>query len=133
MKKSSKYKILVVDDQKIVRDGIKNIIYHFSPECVIFEAKNGVEAVQMTKEERFDIVLMDLSMPVMDGYEASKILLSQNKDTKILIISMQTSRSEIEKIRLIGVSGFLPKDKVSLDLLYVIENIINGGTTFPST
>ena len=80
-------KYLVIDDSKLARLGlIKSLKAHVN-NAEIFQAINGVEALELAKEQKPDIVFLDLTMPVMDGYEALPLLLKQNPQLKVVVVS----------------------------------------------
>lgn len=111
MKLSRPYKIILADDHVLLRDALANLINNFEEFTVITSAGNGEGVIEaMEKGSRPDIILMDLNMPKMDGYETAKYLVKQYPKVKIVILTMYDS--EIALIRLLqaGVSGFLKKD-----------------------
>ena len=83
-----KSKVLIVDDHKMYRDGLKTLINLQKDMMVVGEAENGQEAIARTRELRPDIILMDVKMPVMDGVEATRRILAEMPGTKILALSM---------------------------------------------
>ncbi|MDO8454484.1 MAG: response regulator, partial [Sulfurimonas sp.] len=80
-------KILIVDDSKLARMGVIKSLREIEPGAELFQASNGVEAVEIFKNERPSVVFLDLTMPVMDGYEALKQIMALDKDAQVIVIS----------------------------------------------
>ena len=82
------YKLLIADDESIIRKGIKNLIDFDSLEIdQVFEAENGKEAVDLALKNKIDIVIMDINMPIIDGLSASKKIKEKNPDSYLLILT----------------------------------------------
>jgi two-component system invasion response regulator UvrY len=111
MKTTHTYKIIIADDHILLRDALINLINNFEEFTVIAKAGNGEEVIEAFAHScSADIVLMDLNMPKMDGYETAKWMALHQPEVKIVILTMYDS--EIALIRLLqaGVNGFLKKD-----------------------
>jgi two-component system, NarL family, invasion response regulator UvrY len=111
MKIIQPYKLILADDHILLRDALANLINNFNEFTVMATAGNGEEVISAIENGcNADIVLMDLNMPKMDGYETAKWLAQQHPQIKIVILTMYDS--EIALIRLLqaGVNGFLKKD-----------------------
>jgi len=111
MKTTKKIRLILADDHILLRDALANLINGFDEFQVIAKAGNGIEVQQSIKNgSRPDIILMDLNMPVADGYETAKWLKQNHPEIKVLILTMYDG--EITLIRLLrtGVNGFLKKD-----------------------
>lgn len=111
MKTIKPYKLILADDHILLRDALTNLVDNFEEFTVIAKGADGNEVIQaIEKGYKPDIVLMDLNMPKMDGYETAKWLTQQHPEIKIVILTMYDS--EIALIRLLqaGVHGFLKKD-----------------------
>lgn len=111
-------KVLVVDDSALAR---MSLMRHF-PEKVdeVFQAANGQEACDLYKKHSPDLVFMDLTMPVMDGYGASEEILSYDKDAKIIVVSADSQPKAIERVKQIGVLMHIKKniDKDAIDTIF---------------
>ncbi len=111
MKTAQPYKLILADDHILLRDALANLINNFDEFTVVATAGNGQEVIQAIENGcKADIVLMDLNMPKMDGYETAKWVVKQHPEVKIIILTMYDT--EIALIRLLqaGVNGFLKKD-----------------------
>lgn len=107
--------ILLAEDQQIVRQGLKMMIEHNGPYRVL-EAKNGEEAVQRYDQERVDLVLMDVRMPVMTGLEATKRIREKHPDSRIVMLTTFTDEAYALEALQSGALGYLLKD-VDVDRL----------------
>ena len=103
-------KILVTDDSKIARKLVIKTIKTILPqEDQIFEASNGLEAYETYQNETPDLVFLDLTMPVMDGFEALEKIISHDKNAKIIVISADIQKGSMEKVSSLGALGFIKK------------------------
>ena len=105
-------RVLIADDHDAIRKGVATILSHDGIE-VCGEASNGIEAVTNAVQLRPDIVILDLTMPLMDGFEAARKLHKVLPDIPILIYSMHGSDQLIKEIRRLGLQGFVSKSDIS--------------------
>jgi two-component system nitrate/nitrite response regulator NarL len=125
--------ILLVDDHPLVRDGIRARLESEEGISVIGEAQNGQEALDFVAQRAPDVALMDVSMPVMNGLDATKIFKEQHPEIRVLILSMHDSREYILQLIQSGASGYILKDVSSDELIKAIETVHQGGTYFSSS
>ncbi len=118
-----KIRVLLVDDHKIVRDGMRSLLSEEKEISVIGEAENGREAVALAKDLRPDVILMDIAMPDMNGIEAASQIIKENPRTKILILSMHSEKMFVSKAFAAGVSGYLLKDCDIEEILSAIRAV----------
>ncbi|MCC5940389.1 MAG: response regulator transcription factor [Balneolaceae bacterium] len=119
-------KVLLADDHKIVRDGIKLML---EPEVgidVVAEANNGVEAIEKLKDVLIDIVIMDINMPEMDGITATKQIKKVYPDVKVLALTMSNDDLHIRQMIQAGASGYIMKSAGRVELKDAISSIMNG-------
>lgn len=103
-------KILVTDDSKIARKLVIRTLKELLPqEDQIIEASNGLEAVENYKNETPDLVFLDLTMPVMDGFEALEKIININNNAKVIVISADIQKGSMEKVSSSGALGFIKK------------------------
>ena len=119
-------RVLVVDDHPIVRRGISAEI-NLDPEMsVIGEAQNGLEAVEMARQLKPDVILMDLMMPQMDGVEATRQIIAANPDAQVLILTSFTEEDSVYTAVKAGAAGFIYKDRPPAELLNAIRTLYNS-------
>ncbi|MBS3947775.1 MAG: response regulator transcription factor [Dethiobacter sp.] len=128
-----KIRVLVVDDHTIVREGICALL-GLSPEMdVVGEASNGVEALEMVRKIKPDVVLMDIAMPVMDGLEATRRLAREFPETKILALTQYDDREYVFQIIEAGARGFISKTVASADLVTGVRAVSRGDSFLSPT
>ncbi|HKK62669.1 MAG TPA: response regulator transcription factor [Bacteroidales bacterium] len=131
MKQSNKnINLVLVDDHILFRDGLKYVIEQNDQFKIVAEASNGKEFLQIIKDKKPDIVLMDIAMPVMNGIEATMKAVNMYPDIKIIALTMFDDEKYYYDILNAGAKGFLLKDSDSEDLLKAIESINNGESYF---
>jgi DNA-binding NarL/FixJ family response regulator len=124
-------RILIVDDHEIVREGIRTLLRRLRPEWVVCgEAKNGREAVEAAVALRPDILILDVTMPVMSGLEAASRIASLGLSSRVLIFTMHETKSFINEVRNTGAQGYVVKSQAARDLIVAIDRILVGGTFF---
>ncbi len=116
-------RILIVDDHGIVREGLKSLIEQQPEMEVVGEAEDGQTAVQLTKELYPDVVIMDVSMPNLNGVEATKYILQQKSDVKVIILSMHLDRHIVKECLKAGASGYVLKSYLFDELLNALEAV----------
>jgi DNA-binding NarL/FixJ family response regulator len=119
-------KILIADDHHVVRRGLVFFLKTQQEIEVIGEAKNGKEAVEMTRELQPDLVLMDLDMPVMDGIEATKQIKAELPDMKIMILTSFSDQDHVIPAIEAGAAGYQLKDIEPDELVRAIKRILTG-------
>lgn len=125
-----KYKILLVDDHKIVLDGLTAILEDEQVYEIVALAKNGKEAIQLAEALQPDLVMLDIDMPVMNGLVASKEIKERFPSMKVIILSLHQEGGIIRKLIKIGIDGYLLKSADSKEMLMAIESVRNGRPYF---
>lgn len=128
--KPSKIRLLLVDDHPIVLDGIKSHLCAQPEFEVVGDASNGQEALRKAKLTLPDVVLMDISMPHMNGLEAISHLRKQVPNAKILILTMHESKEYIAQVVRSGARGYLLKDSAPAELVGAIKAVHAGEVYF---
>ncbi len=119
-------KVLITDDHPIVRQGLKQLLKETFESIVVDEAANGAEALDKIKNEKYDIVLLDIAMPGMNGLEVLKEIQKFNKTLPVLIISIYPEDQYALRCLKAGASGYLTKDTASDELTLAVERILSG-------
>jgi len=114
-------RVLIVDDHKVMRETLRSFLESLPGVEVVGEAENGRVAVQLARDKKPTVVVMDVIMPEMDGIEATRLITTEMPDVKVIVLSMQCDESYRETLRQAGASCFLPKDSAFEELLRAIE------------
>lgn len=117
---------LIVDDHAIVRQGLKRILDEAPGMVVGGEAVNGVQALKMIRAEKWDIVLLDISMPEKNGIDALKQIMDENKSVKVLILSMYPEDQYAVRMMKAGASGYMTKETAPEQLVEAIRQVVAG-------
>lgn len=128
-----KIKLAIVDDHTLFRNGLKLLLSKSAGNLIgdIFEATNGVEFLNLIENQKIDIVLMDISMPEMDGIEATEKSLEKNPNLRIIALTMFNDDDYYLKMIQAGVKGFLLKESDIQEVVYVIKTVHQGNSFFP--
>ena len=121
-----KIRILLVDDHTVLRDGIRKLLEDTPDMLVCGEAKDGRTAVHLADELRPNVVLMDISMPMLNGLEATRQIHHNQPCIKILILTMHENEEYISQALAYGAMGYLLKDAAAQELLEAIR-LVNRG------
>lgn len=119
-------KILLADDHAVFREGLRVLLEREPGYQVIGEADNGLEACKAVQQSRPNLVLMDISMPELNGIDATQRILSMIPETRILILSMHSDRNNVLEAFRAGAMGFLVKECAYDEIIRAISNIKNG-------
>ncbi len=123
-------RVVVVDDHPLVLDGIRARLEDEANIQVVATATNGEEALQSAAAHNPDVMLMDVSMPVMNGFEATRTLRQRFPAVGILILSMHDNREYILRLIQSGAQGYILKDVSAEEMVKAIETVHQGGTYF---
>ena len=123
-------RILIADDHEIVRQGIRMIL-HVRPAWEICgEAKDGQQAIQLARELSPDVIILDVSMPVLGGLVAADDILRMNPKIKILIFTIDESKSLRTLVQKCGARGIVVKSQACRDLVEALDRLLAGNTFF---
>src|SRR5258707_12535205 len=123
-----KIRILLTDDHRLFRQGIKALIAAESDMEVVGEAANGTDAVTRAAETRPDIVLMDIGMTGLSSFEATRQIKKNRAETKILFLTMYDDEDYLVEGMEVGASGYVLKDSPSAQLVAAVRDICRGGS-----
>jgi len=127
---NNKWKVFLVDDHQIVRDGIRSLIEDANDIFIIGEAGNGEEMLSMLDSAQPDIILLDISLPGMNGIELIPIIKEKYPQMRVLILSMYNADDYIFNSVRAGANGYLPKNSSKAELLEAIRKICDGNDYF---
>ncbi len=130
MKSLKKTTILIVDDSTIVRKSLCSLLKSEGHFTVVGQARNGREGVRLARTLRPDVILMDIAMPVLNGLEATREILTANPQAKVLMLSAHSDDAYIERMTAVGAFGFIEKQKVSEHLASAIDQAAKGNRFF---
>jgi DNA-binding NarL/FixJ family response regulator len=119
-------KVLIVDDHKLFRDGLRGLLAERRGIEVVGEAADGEEAVRETLEKGPDVVLMDVSLPRLNGIEATRKILAARPATKVVVLSMHADRRFVVEALRAGASGYYLKDGSVRDLEDGLRGVVRG-------
>lgn len=130
---SNKIRLLMVDDHEIVRAGLRMLLQTQPDIEIVAEASNGREAVARARELQPDVVLMDISLPDLDGFEATQQIKRALPQTAVLALTMHESDEYFFRMLQAGASGYVPKKAAPTDLVSAIRTVYEGGVfLYPS-
>lgn len=119
-------KVLLADDHEIVIDGLKSILSEEDGIEVVACVENGQEAVDYITTNEVDVAVLDISMPIMNGMEATRLIHAKS-ETKVLILSMHDQYDYIDELLDAGCQGYILKNKGREELVEAIKRVHNGG------
>ncbi|TXI84283.1 MAG: response regulator transcription factor [Crocinitomicaceae bacterium] len=125
-----KKKIIIADDHEMFRDGLSSLLHNAGPWEITNTVSNGIEAIDALEKEQYDLILLDINMPVMTGLEAAEIIRKRFPRVKIVILSMFNDLKNIQRVVKIGAQGYLLKDSSKNELVEGINTVLDGGTYF---
>lgn len=128
----SKSKILIADDHAMIRNGLKSLLAQHKEWQVVGEAVNGAEAIEKFNSLKPDLLILDISLPDINGMDVSQQIISENPAAKILILSMYDDEDYISRCMENGVKGYVVKNETGDELDYAVRTILKGQTYFSS-
>jgi two-component system, NarL family, response regulator NreC len=122
--------VLVADDHQIIRHGLR-LLFSTAPGMeIVGEAESGKQALELAAQLRPDVVVMDVSMPDLDGLEATRALAVSQPELKVIALSMHNDRVFVEGMRSAGAAGYVLKDAAFEDLADAIRAVMRGETFY---
>ena len=126
-------RILTADDHHLIRAGVVSFLATEPGLEVVAEAANGEEALEKYREVQPDLVFMDLSMPVMDGLAATRAILDEFPNARIVVLTTYAGDEDIHRALDAGAVGYLLKDMLAAEVLKVIRSVMSGRRGIPPT
>ena len=124
-------RVLVADDHEVMRLGIRNLLEVQPGWSVCAEASNGQEALEKTLQFHPDVIIMDISMPVMNGLEAASRITQEHPQIPVILFSLHLSDDLFRHFNTEGIRGAVAKGDAARDLVLAVQTVLAGGTFFP--
>jgi DNA-binding NarL/FixJ family response regulator len=121
-------RVLIADDHEMVRAGLSSLLEKQKDIDVVGQASNGLEAVRLAGTASPDVVIMDITMPLMNGVEATRQVVAQSPRTKVLALSIHHDRAMVAEVLKAGASGYLLKNSASEELSTAVRAAARGET-----
>ena len=115
--------VLVTDDEPLFVEMITAMLSAEDDIAVVATARNGRSAVRLAHELRPDVIVMDVSMPVMDGIEATRVIRDHDPDACVMILTGGTAPNDVDRARKAGAAAYLTKDRIATELVAEIRNL----------
>ena len=120
-------KILIADDHGVVAEGLKHLIEAQADMRVVAIAADGREAVRVAREAQPDVVLMDLSMPELNGADAARAILERDPKCRVIVLSMYSDREYVRRALTAGAAGYVVKRSAAKEVVEAIRAVFGGG------
>lgn len=118
--------LLIVDDHELVRDGIRARLEDVSDITIVGEGENGLEALELCETLKPDVLMMDISMPVMSGLDAVEELKRRDLSCHVLMLSLYDNQEYVARARTLGANGYILKDVSQEEMIKAIRNACKG-------
>jgi len=126
-------RLLLADDHQIMREGLKSMLAKEPGLKVVAEAENGYQTLEMAREHRPDVIIMDVAMPDMNGIETTRALLAENLASRIIGLSMHSDHHFVTEMLKAGASGYILKQSAFEELVSAIAAVMAGKTFLSSS
>lgn len=123
-------KIMIVDDHNLIINGIKSLLSHINNFEIIGEANDGQQAIDLALQIKPDVIIMDISMPVLSGIEATKVILDKLPKTKVIALTQHENSEYVNQILNAGGSGYLLKNSKKEEFVNAINSVCEGRKYF---
>lgn len=124
----NKIRVLLADDHVIVQDGLECFLEHEEDIEILGSASTGLEVLEMIKQKCPQVIVMDISMPGLNGIETTRKVLEENPHIKIIILSVHSDRKFVDEALKAGAVGYLPKESMGAELRDAVHSVMEGKT-----
>ena len=122
---SNKIRVLIADDHRLFAETLEALLATEDRVDVVGWAQDGKEAIRLARKLRPDVILMDISMPIMDGFEATRSIRRYQTDACVLMLTGSNSRTDVDLARKAGAAGYVTKDRIAAELIDAIVEVVN--------
>jgi two-component system nitrate/nitrite response regulator NarL len=122
---SSKIRVLIADDHRLFAETLEALLTTEDRVDVVGWARDGKDAVRLARKLQPDVILMDISMPVMDGFEATRRIRTYQKNACVLMLTGSNARTDVDLARKAGAAGYVTKDRIAAELIDAIVEVAN--------
>jgi DNA-binding NarL/FixJ family response regulator len=120
---SNRVSVVIADDQLLFAEALEAILSTDARISVVGRAADGQAAVDLAREHRPDVVLMDIEMPVMDGIEAAEAIRDVVPDTRVIVLTGSAATQDVSRARMAGAAAYVTKDQIAGDLIRAILDV----------
>jgi DNA-binding NarL/FixJ family response regulator len=121
--KAKPLRVLIADDHRLFAEALEAILTTDDRIEVVGQASDGAQAVELARTLDPDIVLMDVSMPVLDGFEATREIREESTGVRVLMLTGSNSRDDVDRSREAGAAGYVTKDRIASELVATIVEV----------
>ena len=122
---SNKIRVLIADDHRLFAETLEALLTTDERISVVGAARDGKEAVRLWRKLRPDVILMDISMPIMDGFEATRRIRQESEDARVLMLTGSNARTDVDRARKAGAAGYVTKDRIAAELIGAIVEVVD--------
>jgi DNA-binding NarL/FixJ family response regulator len=117
--------VLIADDHRLFAQALEAILATDSRIAIAGHARDGREAVELARSLQPDVILMDIAMPIMDGFQATKQIVKDNSGASVLMLTGSNSRTDVDRARKSGAAGYVTKDRIAAELIDAIVEVVS--------
>jgi DNA-binding NarL/FixJ family response regulator len=117
-------RVLIADDHRLFAQALQAILEDDERIAIAGQARDGKEAVDLARSLEPDVILMDIAMPGMDGFQATRMITDEQPDTSVLILTGSNSRTDVDRARKAGAAGYVTKDRIAAELIDAIVEVV---------
>jgi DNA-binding NarL/FixJ family response regulator len=118
--------VVIADDQRLFAEALEAILSTDGRISVVGRAADGRAAVELVRESKPDVVLMDIAMPVMDGIDATRAIRDESPGTRVIVLTGSAATRDVSRARAAGAAGYVTKDQIAGDLVRAILDAVEG-------
>jgi DNA-binding NarL/FixJ family response regulator len=123
---AQKVNVVIADDQRLFAEALEAILSTDGRITVVGRAADGRAAVELVREWKPDVVLMDIAMPVMDGIDATRAIRDESPQTRVIVLTGSAATHDVSRARAAGAAGYVTKDQIAGDLVRAILDAVEG-------